>query len=606
MKRSIVSVLIVLGILTSIIAGCTPAATSGAGTTTKGAETAATTTAAAGATTTAGAVQEGAQATPPGELPVTTEEVTLSIGITQNVRVSDYDDNYMTDMVLDECGIKLEWELFPADQPLQKFQLMVSSQQELPDIIHFGLSDAQRAAYGKDGVFVPLNDYMDTLTFWFDQADMDPEEYELVKILGTSPDGNFYGFPAYMDGQGDIIQYMTNINRTWLDKLGLEMPTTTDEFKEVLIAFRDQDPNGNGQKDEIPFMAGPAWSGNAWQEIINYFVYWDPWYATSYFNVTDGELWAPFITDDWRDAMRYLRELVSEGLMSELSFSMTGEEHRATIDLTPDQVDTVGVIGGHYVVLWASGNEHIYDYDAMPALKGPKGISWSPTRTPNYQYSTFITSYNEYPEISFRMFDYWWETKRSLITRYGVPGEHWEYRPDDPAGFDAKYPYLSAGSMALGLTEGLHTQIPNVQNPWTSTEPHNAIWGTHFCCGLPKRTYSGGVATNPVATYWGEALEKDWGVDSHRGYLSVSYYKLRYGLEPNELAKRLLFTDQEEEDVNEIRTTINSYIGETVALFATGAMDIEKEWDGYVQTLKDMGLEQYMAISQAAYDRMYK
>ncbi len=48
-----------------------------------------------------------------------------------------------------------------------------------------------------------------------------------------------------MNGLGDVIQYMTNINRTWLNTLGLEMPTTTEEFRNVLIAFRDQDPNQN-------------------------------------------------------------------------------------------------------------------------------------------------------------------------------------------------------------------------------------------------------------------------------------------------------------------------------------------------------------------------
>ena len=42
------------------------------------------------------------------------------------------------------------------------------------------------------------------------------------------------------------------IYQPWLDALGLEMPTTTDEFEQVLLAFKEQDPNGNGQADEIP------------------------------------------------------------------------------------------------------------------------------------------------------------------------------------------------------------------------------------------------------------------------------------------------------------------------------------------------------------------
>ncbi len=83
--------------------------------------------------------------------------------------------------------------LFPTDQPLQKVQLMVSSGEVLPDIILL-VFRMPSASYGADGVVLPLNDYMDNLTFWYNQADMDAEEYEMIKILGTSPDGNFYGF----------------------------------------------------------------------------------------------------------------------------------------------------------------------------------------------------------------------------------------------------------------------------------------------------------------------------------------------------------------------------------------------------------------------------
>ena len=42
------------------------------------------------------------------------------------------------------------------------------------------------------------------------------------------------------------------INKTWLDKLGLEVPSTLGELEEVLKAFKEKDPNGNGKADEIP------------------------------------------------------------------------------------------------------------------------------------------------------------------------------------------------------------------------------------------------------------------------------------------------------------------------------------------------------------------
>lgn len=66
------------------------------------------------------------------------------------------------------------------------------------------------------------------------------------------PDGHIYSCPQLNKTEGNLIHHYW-INKTWLDNLGLEAPTTVDELYDVLVAFRDNDPNGNGQKDEIPY-----------------------------------------------------------------------------------------------------------------------------------------------------------------------------------------------------------------------------------------------------------------------------------------------------------------------------------------------------------------
>ena len=46
-----------------------------------------------------------------------------------------------------------------------------------------------------------------------------------------------------------VLEYGRNgamIRQDWLDNLGLEMPTTQEAFVEVLRAFKNDDPNGNG------------------------------------------------------------------------------------------------------------------------------------------------------------------------------------------------------------------------------------------------------------------------------------------------------------------------------------------------------------------------
>ena len=53
------------------------------------------------------------------------------------------------------------------------------------------------------------------------------------------------------------------VYKPWLDKQGMDVPETTEEFKDMLIAFRDQDPNGNGKKDEIPYLSWMGWGGSS-------------------------------------------------------------------------------------------------------------------------------------------------------------------------------------------------------------------------------------------------------------------------------------------------------------------------------------------------------
>ena len=65
----------------------------------------------------------------------------------------------------------------------------------------------------------------------------------------TSPDGNIYGLPHAEFDINNYVLMWNIIRQDWLDKLGLEMPATIDEYHDVLVAFRDQDPNGNGKKD---------------------------------------------------------------------------------------------------------------------------------------------------------------------------------------------------------------------------------------------------------------------------------------------------------------------------------------------------------------------
>lgn len=537
--------------------------------------------------------------TAPGVLPIVAEPVQLTLAIPTSVRVLDYDDNFMTKMAEEDTGIDIVFQLLPATDTMMKIELMMNSGEQLPDILCAGFDQMTVQNYGTQGALVPLNDYYEKYAYFFkNQPRMTDENRQELLTRTTASDGNIYAFSSWTNGSGDLPHYNPFINRYWLDNLDLKAPITTDELYDVLVRFRDDDPNQNGQKDEIPLIGGVAWNGNMHEALISSFVYYNPDYML---NVEGGKVYAPFVTDAWQQAMIYQNKLVSEGLMSPLSFTMTAEEFQALIGGKSAKDQVVGVFSGMWITITPDGtNEAIYAYDYLPPLAGPDGVRYSANRTAAvYPYCT-ITVDCKTPEIAFRFLDYWCEERRSLITRYGEPGVHWMYEPDDPAAFEAMFPYRTSAGVQLDAPK-LHAQVPGVANPWSAD--NNSIWNIHFACMLPMLTYQGGATETEPLNAWGEGEAKG-DPFAHRDYIQ-SLQLQNIGMIPDEVYANVNFTVEELAQVSEIQTTLISYVKESIGLFATGAMNPETEWTGFVEQLNQMGLEQWLSVAQGAYDRMY-
>ena len=75
------------------------------------------------------------------------------------------------------------------------------------------------------------------------------------------------------------------------------------------------------------------------------------------------------------------------------------------------------------------------------------------------------------------------------------------------------------------------------------------------------------------------------------------------GGQPQENITKLSYTVDEEKEATEIANSLNSYVREKIALWCTGAEDVDKAWDSYLKELENIGLSKYLEITQAAYDR---
>ena len=113
----------------------------------------------------------------------------------------------------------------------------------MPDVIVVG-SPAELATYVEGGIIgeLPIETIREKAPTFAKVAD----EYDDGSLWSTMIyNGKNYGVAQPMN-QSPMAMFW---RKDWLDKLGLEVPETLEEYEEVLTAFVEQDPDGNGKKD---------------------------------------------------------------------------------------------------------------------------------------------------------------------------------------------------------------------------------------------------------------------------------------------------------------------------------------------------------------------
>ena len=185
----------------------------------------------------------------PTGMPIVNEPITLEVFCGKHPLQVDYDEMPMWDEYEKLTGIHIEWDLVDMSSMTERKNILLNSG-DYPDVFFKqGLSEADLVSYGPDQqVFIPLDDLIEKYGENFKNVLADyPEIENAIRLY----DGHIYSLPN-IAGMETSVGVFYFINQAWMDTLGLSMPTTIDEFRDVLIAFRDEDPNGNGIKDEIP------------------------------------------------------------------------------------------------------------------------------------------------------------------------------------------------------------------------------------------------------------------------------------------------------------------------------------------------------------------
>ena len=243
----------------------------------------------------------------------------------------DYSQNYFLNQVAEKTGVRLDTTGFvfsSNDAPTQK-QLVLASG-NYPEIFlmrdNGAFTYAEMYKYGmQDGFFVPIQDLIAENAPKI-QAILDAEPAYVN--MHTAPDGNMYAVTRFSECQHALGYYKMYVNTDWLTKLNLEMPTDLDEFKDMLIAFRDSDPNGNGVKDEIALTArgDTLFTGYIFNSYID-----TDMVKGKYTRIEDGVVKFSANTQEFKDALAYMRDLYEEGLIDPNSFTQDSTQLKQTV-----------------------------------------------------------------------------------------------------------------------------------------------------------------------------------------------------------------------------------------------------------------------------------
>ncbi|MFA0086815.1 extracellular solute-binding protein [Vibrio sp. 10N.261.51.F12] len=435
----------------------------------------------------------------------------------------------------------------------EAFNLLIASG-ELPDIVGGSSMKNNVNTYGPEGAFVPLNELIEkhapNIKAFFDA---NPDIASSIK----ASDGNIYYIPYLPDGKygrGYFVRY------DWLQKLGLKPPTTVDEMYTVLKAFRDNDPNGNGKKDEVPFFA------RHWQEMVRLVTLWDGRTSGSDvfhdFHVVDGEIRHGYAGEGYKEGIKNLAQWYEEGLIDAEVFTRgsRSREYLLSNDLGGMTHDWFASTSGY--------NDSLDDKVAgfeFKAFAPPASISGQRVeehRRAKVKPDGWAISYtNEHPVETVKYFDFWFTQQGKRLANFGIEGEHYD------------------------VVDGKPTFKKTILE---SDTPVNAqMWaiGAQIQRGFPMDY----------------ANEEQWS-NKHALEGIALYDQGDYLLEP---FMGVSLNAKEKDTYDKHWITIRDFMVEKQQAWILGSRDIEKDWPEYMESIERMGYSKVVAVMQSAYDRAY-
>lgn len=404
-KKSFVSVVVVALVLAVILAGCSKANDAPSNSAASSAPASTTT-------------PEASKAAEPEKK----ENITVSVYERGNIPPEEGTaiKNRWTDWLNENGPANVEYVAIPRNGESEKFNTLFASG-SAPDLI-FTWTNAVMNNLIAQKQLLPIDDLIDNYSTEYKQL---LEKYPGLRRMGMKSDGKTYGLG--MAYPFDVNQ-MLFVRADWLKKLNLQVPTTTEEWFEVLKAFADNDPDGNGQKDTFGINLSFV-GGQVVQQSFG---------MLGYYNVTpDGQ----FVRHLEREAAAaaFMKQLYDANIVDK-DYLTDQDGSKAMQDFVNGKLGmygAAGITGGKNAFETLKANVPDAEVMAIPLPRSEFG-QFSPAVSSPLYITAAINANAKNPQAVMKYVDFLVKESTARTLSFGLEGTHYQVADNGcPQAIDA-------------------------------------------------------------------------------------------------------------------------------------------------------------------------
>ncbi|MEO2256472.1 ABC transporter substrate-binding protein [Paenibacillus amylolyticus] len=497
-------------------------------------------------------------------LPITSEPFTIDYWRANDAKLTASLNNFGDMAAYKEkeklTGIKVKFTHPPLGQQRDQFNLLISTK-ELPDVIYYNWADAVGGPEKmiKDGRIIRLNELIDSYAPNLKRIiESDPD----VKKQIALDDGTIYMFPLLkldalkLNATSGLI-----MRQDWLDALNLKVPTNIDEWYKVLKAFKEQDPNGNGKPDELPFTGN--WGPGNLTKLHDFAAAFG---VIGGFQMNGDKVEFGPIQPGYRDFLETMAKWYKEGLIDPEIMTNDGKafDYKVTSNLAGAYQGGVFSGMGKYFNLMRDTDPN-FNVTGVPWPVSPDGTSYATFNLENkvLSYGEAITASADEEKLKYivQWMDYNYSEEGSDLFNFGIENDS----------------YVRDG-------EGVKFTDTIINNP-------NGLTYDQALASYALSIMDGPI--NQDSRYLDALLFDDGQRAANAEWMKASS---ALTLPPIRLSTDEVTTS------TSIMSQVNTYLNETMTAIISGQKPIT-EFDTMAETIKSMGIDRAIEVHQAAYDR---